>query len=865
MKKLFTILVCVLISLSLFAQKTKKAEKAYNEGNYPLAIEEYTLLKEQTGDSQLKSQFDYYIGESYRKMNRPDRAEKPFLNAIRGGYMSKDIFRSLGEVQLKLGKYEDALSSFESYKRSSPSDPLAEVGIASCKYAQANTFVNPFFDPKPLDRVNSNKNELGVSYFNDGLIFSSTRAVYSNSNKDDEEDDDSDKKEVYTRSGLGQARVFMASGNNGTFGRAIEVTELNKMKDFSNDGVFSYDPYSRQGFYARSDGKKSYIQFMEYKNNKWIKKDKIEIDSKREPIGHPFITPDGNRIYFTSTMAGGYGKSDIWYIERTGSGWTNPINAGDKVNTAGNEVYATVASDYLFFASDGHVGFGGFDIFASKMVNGIPQQAFNMGHPFNTFADDYNLAMRTDMEEGIFVSGRNVRGGDDIYYFKGLPSAVIASGAITDAESGMPVTNVLVELVQGKNNTVVNKTTTNTDGKFSLFAEPERQYILKTTVAGYPSASLNLPTDANRFGKLNDLDIKLSSNASVISGRVYARNTFISLENIDVSLLVNGKVTQTAKTNFDGIYKFGDIKGNTQYTIKLSPEGYFSDSKQLATPALTRNFDFSKAGGYDNDFALETLEVNKEIFMNKVDFPKEKSNLLSESFPELDRLADLFIKNPQCRILITAYTDVRTNAKTATDLTTQRADAVKSYFTAKSVSTGQLTTKGMGRNRLLISNAKTEEEHKRNNRVTYTVTSVTKLNEPVTAPTTTPGKTTTTQQPLTTPGTTANQQKPGDSTPTQITTPVTTPGITTPVTTDDYESLPFRIQVMTLKALKIDNPLFKRIKSELKMDVHHAVGADGLYRYYVGGFATKEDATKVLQQLKAMKIEGCWVRPKSEY
>ena len=755
MKKLFIFVICLLVTFSTFGQKIKKAESAYKNGDYVLAIDEYTLLAEQTEDPHLRAQYKFYIADSYRKMNRPDRAERPYIDAIKGGYMSDDIYRLLGEIQLKLGKYDDALSSFESQKRANPSDPLADIGIESCKYAKENEQVNPFFDPKPLsNRVNSGKNEFGVSYYNNGILFSSTRIP---SGGDDAEGDE-EKDDVYTRAGLGQAKVYMAIDNsgNGNFSRAMEVAELAKMKDFANDGIFTYDPYSRQGLYARTDGKKAYIQFMQHKNNKWVKGEKIEVDSRKEPIGHPCVSPDGNRIYFVSTMPGGYGKSDIWYIERLGREWSKPINAGSKINTAGNEVYPAIIGEYMVFASDGRIGFGGFDLYAAKMENGTPQKPVNLGRPFNTHADDYNLIMRADMKEGVFVSGRNIRRGDDIFQFKGFPFSLMLKGTITDDDTKKAVSNVTVELVQKGHNTVLSKGVTDTDGKYVIFVEPEKQYDVRTSVAGYPPLSKGLVTNSERFGILDDLNFVLSSNASVISGRVYARKTLEVVEEQDVQLLSGGKVLQTVKTNVDGIYKFGDIKGNTQYSIRvITPKGYLSDSKQLSIGAISRNTEFNNANGYDTDFALEPVAINKEVLMEKVNFADGTANLLPESNAELDRLGVLFAQNPQYKLVITAYTDAKAKASTATAMTTQRADAVKAYLVGKGANAGQISTKGMGRAKLLISNARTEEEHKRNNRVTYNITSETKAVEqtPGTATGSTNTSGTTTQQ-VTQPSTT---------------------------------------------------------------------------------------------------------------
>ena len=112
----------------------------------------------------------------------------------------------------------------------------------------------------------------------------------------------------------------------------------------------------------------------------------------------PFLSADGKTLYFASDKPGGYGGVDIYYSTREiGGQWTTPVNLGPKVNTSGDDMFPFIADDgTLYFASNGHLGLGGLDVFSTsqvktgnKITNWIEPE--NLGYPVNTNADDFNF------------------------------------------------------------------------------------------------------------------------------------------------------------------------------------------------------------------------------------------------------------------------------------------------------------------------------------------------------------------------------------------------------------------------------------------------------------------------------------------
>lgn len=873
-----SILLLLFLSITLNAanKDSKKADAAFANGDYLTAIDWYNVAIESENDASERALYKYRIGESYYRLNRPDRAEKNLSDAIKQGYMPSEAYLMLGDVQLKLGKPDDALSSFEAYRLANPGDPSISVKIASVQFAKENSQNVSLFNLDYLTRINSRQNDFGVSYFNESLIFSTTRT--SAIGMDDEEDSpkerdkyeervvpDKKSKKSYTKSGLNQTTVMHSVGRDGNYNRPIEIAELKKMKDFANDGIMIYDPYSKKAYYTTIDGKKAYIHSLELSNNQWKKSEKIEVQSQGEPIGHPFMTPEGDRIYFTSTMPGGKGKSDIWYISRAGNGWSTPVNAGD-INTAGNEVYPFICDGYFFFASDGRIGIGGLDIYASKITGSGFGAPINLGAPFNSPADDYNLVIRVDKKEGMLVSSRNPRSGDDIYRFEGFPSNLKIIGKAYDMNSRMPISNVSLEIFQ--ENKSLGKFVSDQNGDFVIPVRPNVTYRLVATVPGYASSEKTFKSPNELFMRVGkesgvDLDFALQSNASVISGKVYDIQTSAPIVSAVVSLIANGKVEQTVKTDPSGIYKFANLTNSTNYTVRLDPDGYFIEHKGLNVGNTGQKMEYNKANGYDMDFSLQKYDLNKEIIIPNIYFQESKANILTESYAELDRIANLFNQNQHCRILLKGYVDVKVKADIANTLSTHRVNAVRDYLLAKKVNPSQISTRGMGKQNPLVRTPINDDERQLNNRITYTVTRVDAVKEleyltpktnsnPVNSGNNRPQ--TNNNRPQTgNQGNTQNQntQRPGN----------TQQNIQQPQQTVDPTQLPYIVQVSSSGALDLNKDDFKKIKTQLGLEVRYIM-VSGSYKYYVGGFSTLTEAKDIAQKLESIGIKGAWARSK---
>jgi outer membrane protein OmpA-like peptidoglycan-associated protein/tetratricopeptide (TPR) repeat protein len=243
-------------------------------------------------------------------------------------------------------------------------------------------------------------------------------------------------------------------------------------------------------------------------------------NSDEYSTGHPTLNADGTILIFASDKPGGYGGSDLYYCVRSGNGqWTRPINLGKKINTEGNELFPFLDKNYnLFFASTGHVGLGGLDVFEVQMKEMKPVgDVKNMGTPINTSKDDFGLIRNADGKSGYLSSNR--RGNDDIYSFKKSSHVVLFQGTIRDGRTKLPLagSRLIMRHLDG-----ADTLHTTTKAEFSRELPIEMDYELTAQKLGY----------VNQIGFVSSIGIEKDT---VIKRDIYLFKT----ENIQQYVLNN--------------------------------------------------------------------------------------------------------------------------------------------------------------------------------------------------------------------------------------------------------------------------------------------------------------------------------------
>lgn len=238
---------------------------------------------------------------------------------------------------------------------------------------------------------------------------------------------------------------------------------------------------------------------------------------------HPALSPDNSELYFVSNRNNTIENSDIYVVKRNKKGgFENTANKlNTDINTIGRESFPFIDQEgVLYFASDGHPGFGGLDIFAAVKDNKGKYFVENVGKPINSNFDDYSYSYNTKSKIGFFTTNRDGKKEvDNIYRFKELKKInfplkqeAIVFGITKDSLSGIPLSNVKIELLD-MSNKVISTFESGLDGLYKISVEPSTPYTLRFSKPSYSIQtkkikSLNVLEEFEyNVGLLNELQV----------------------------------------------------------------------------------------------------------------------------------------------------------------------------------------------------------------------------------------------------------------------------------------------------------------------------------------------------------------------
>ena len=225
------------------------------------------------------------------------------------------------------------------------------------------------------------------------------------------------------------------------------------------------------------------------KDGKWTDIAPLPFTSDNYSTAHPALSPDEKTLYFASDMPGTLGQSDIYKVSVNGSSYGTPENLGKSINTEGKETFPYVTSEKeIYFASDGHPGLGGLDVFVGNLEdNGTVSGIQNLGADVNSPKDDFAYVIDPATRLGYFSSNKDGgQGSDDIYKFletRRLRCIQELNGVITDAKTGAILPGAKVSLYD--NQIVKNTTTADAAGNYVLPVECGKTYNVRAEKEDY--------------------------------------------------------------------------------------------------------------------------------------------------------------------------------------------------------------------------------------------------------------------------------------------------------------------------------------------------------------------------------------------
>jgi outer membrane protein OmpA-like peptidoglycan-associated protein/tetratricopeptide (TPR) repeat protein len=719
------------IQVAVFGQKqVKNANKAFQKESYIAASKIY---EDAVNKGDVTPELLRNLGDSYYYNARYAEAAP---------WYAKLFQLSSEQTAEYYYRYAQALKSAQQADRSDsvmavfcskfPTEIRAKNYLVKQRYFFEN---NPFLAIRLKNlEINTAYSDYGATIHGDSIYFASARPEILD-------------PEEYERTQQPYTNLFVA--------KFIDTT-ASRSKIYDNGKVFSVFHESTPTF--SSDGKTMYYTKNElvskknktlvngryriyksiYENGKWIDKGVVNIktnDSCR--IAHPALSPDNKRLYFSSDMKGTYGQSDIFYVDLFDNDSVSlPVNLGTSINTEGRDSYPFVSQDnQLFFASEGHPGMGGFDVFVIDL-NATGSTPKNLAAPINSVDDDFAFVWKKDLYKAVLTSNRlGGKGDDDIYAFalpKPIqqvvpsptePAAIIAMGKETDAQTNTTGKLGSTETTEIAQQTLTIPATQPANSSVDQQLTPVPPVIEPVTpVVPAPTE----PVAIVAMGKVTD-----SKTGAVLA------NSIVSVSD------ATGKVVATVSTDAEGNYNFPIVAGQS-YQLAYMSNGYESAQQTLSIPA-TQNTNSS----VDQQLTpvLPVIEpvtpvvpaptepitigtdLAKVFAINPIYFDVNKAIIRPDAALELDKIVAILNENPTMEIELGSHTDCRSTALYNQSLSNRRAKASAAYIKARITNPKRIIGKGYGESQLLnnclcedsIHSICSEEEHQLNRRTEFKV------------------------------------------------------------------------------------------------------------------------------------------------
>ncbi|MBK8670205.1 MAG: tetratricopeptide repeat protein [Saprospiraceae bacterium] len=570
---LFICAIVVLISSSVSAQKLiRKAEIQVENGDYSKATENYKhYLTENPNDYVVMTK----LAETLALSGNLTQADAWYQAIPANAVLDPSVYKSHGDLLKKMGHYKEAMLRYQLFRNFNPA--LADHCIKSCEFAINSLPENPAYETFVLP-CNSSGSDFGLTFYKGMPVFSSFREDILMTENERE----------LNGSTVGAVKTFYynADKNRIAFVKGMD-DKIYHMGPIS----FSSNGLSCAIIESRTEDTYNFIHL-----NKMSSLHIASINEKGEIVSSkPFLYNevgssinsaqmafDGTAIYFSSDRPGGFGGYDIYVSYFNNNVWSLPENLGNNINTEGNEITPFLNGNTLYFASDFHIGLGGYDIVKSEVINGVWLSPTNAGAGINTPSDDY-FPVLNSLGELFLTSNRlGGKGSNDIYKTIKLQD----TKQVAEEYSFVPQAVSLDAL-----------------------AEETQKHTVQTELA--TSVSLKEGEESKKVSfSLPEFDTKkIGSNASASVSLEGAHRIGLDdiIPNTEVFFIQLASMS-SSKPNFDKfkpLLRYGNIyKMLNNKTIKVRL-GYFTDRKE-AEGILAK----VRANGYKDAFiAFEILNT----------------------------------------------------------------------------------------------------------------------------------------------------------------------------------------------------------------------------------------------------------------
>ncbi|MES2544727.1 MAG: OmpA family protein [Bacteroidota bacterium] len=506
MKNILTSISFLLICVTVNAQKSKLYEgnKSYDNIAYIDAIKTY----ERVAAKGFKSaELFQKLGNSLYFNGKLKEANKWYEQLFgRNEPLEAEYYYRYSQTLKAVGDYDKANEYLEQFHKISLNDIRGNLFENQKNYRKIIEKNSGRFEIKPA-AINSNVSDYGIAFFGDYVIFSTARDSISYAKTRSRW-----TSNAFTNLYYAERQDDGTLQNPKPFSNAINSDFNESTPVFTKDLKTVY--FTRNNFNNGVKGfdkdKKILLKLYKAKfvNDKWTNVQELPFNDNSYSVAHPALSPDEKTLYFASDMPGTKGQSDIFKVDiLENETYGTPVNIESGINTEGRETFPFIsAENELYFASDGHPGLGGLDIFVSKFSNqGELGKVFNIGEPVNSPVDDFSYIINTFSRKGYFASNREGGTGlDDIYYFLETKPLLIdykhdIEGAVSDGDTKEVLKGAKITLLD-ENFKVMKEVLADENGAYKFEVVANKKYYVRSEKEGFDTKeeSIVIPNMAGK-------------------------------------------------------------------------------------------------------------------------------------------------------------------------------------------------------------------------------------------------------------------------------------------------------------------------------------------------------------------------------
>lgn len=672
-KILSLFLLFIMISASLLGQSRdiRRGDTFYERGEYYKALEHYQEAEKEGADIGVDTRIR--MANCHYHLNEIDQSFEMY-QTLEEHLEGQDFFNYASATH-KFGFYQGAIDLYEECIDKGIGNPaqIREL-IRSCEWAIENRAFQTDYRANPSDLLTYGQS-FGIQYYKDGVVYSSSSG-------------ESDEVDRYGKEFLN------------LYYSPLEDGEIQDQRLFSENLVFDYHVgaisftsdeetmYYTKAVRVRGGDSRIKIFKVTYEDGEWGNEEELEINSDDYDCAYPAVTPDDEYLIFTSNMSGGHGGNDLYIAERRGNGnFGRPQNLGSEINTFGDERFPFVSQEYdLYFASDGHIGFGGLDIFKATHTRGTEwENVENMMQPINSNKDDFGYVINPDdPDRGFLSSNRTAAEGDVIFYVE--PRESQDKSEETD-ESDTSSDDLLFDASTGQ----VEESEPEPEPK----PEPEEK-----------------TKDLSIFPDALSTTVRSSYNNDPVS-----EAEVIVKDGTDGETVISGATDRNGKVHLTLPDQFRDEDQNFEISVKKGDEyqSYNTVVDIMELEDIARN-------GITLTPVFDDAELDD---IGTMVIPYQGEQITDEGKEVLDQLAVYLKNHPDVVVKLNSHTDARGDKYNNLQVSQRVAEKAEEYLLKRGINDKNMIPRGYGE-RYLVNDCERgrlceEEKHLENRRIEVVV------------------------------------------------------------------------------------------------------------------------------------------------